>query len=85
MKKALLTLGLVLTMSFAVNAQDGFFRGGEDGNRGIGGGTTGQSEINLPGGGLHNQNGDQGAPLGSGLLILSVMGGAYALRKRNNK
>ena len=84
MKKALLTLGLVLTMSFAVNAQDGFFRS-DNGNREIGGGSTGMPGIGLPAGGEHNQNGDQAAPLGSGLLILSAMGGAYALRKRNSK
>ena len=85
MKKVLLTLGLVLTMSFAVNAQDGFFRGDESANRPIGGGDTGMPGIGMSAGGLHDQSGDQGAPLGSGLLILGVMGGAYALRKKNNK
>ena len=84
MKKALLTLGLVLTMSFAVNAQDGFFRGGDDTPRGDMGTNSGMG-IGLPNGGQHDADGDQSAPLGSGLLILSVMGGAYALRKRNNK
>ena len=82
MKKVLLTLGMVLTMSFAVNAQgDGFFRGDSgdidraDGNN---------PHIVLPN--EHGMTGDQGAaPLGSGLLILGVLGGAYALRKRNNQ
>lgn len=81
MKKLLLTLGMVLTMSFAVNAQDGFFRGDSgDIDRTDGDGP----HIVLPN--QHGMDGDQGAaPVGSGLLILGVLGGAYALRKRNNQ
>ena len=81
MKKVLLTLGLVLTMSFAVNAQDGFFRG----DAGEYDRPTGENPtIGLPN--SHGLTGDQDAtPLGSGLLILGVLGGAYALRKRNSK
>ena len=68
-------------MSFAVNAQDGFFRGDNgDNNRPVGD----NPQIGLPNG--HGLTGDQDAtPLGSGLLILGVLGGAYALSKKNSK
>ena len=32
--------------------------------------------------GSHGVNGDQDAPLGSGLLVLTALGGAYLLRRR---
>lgn len=70
-------------MGFIASAQsDGFFRGGDydDGSRS----GTGLSSVTpmLPGGGVAHYNTDQPAPLGSGLLILSALGGAYLLRKK---
>ena len=79
MKKVLFALALVMTMGLCANAQiDGYFQPSGDNIRltdpdnGI--------DISMP---KHNENTDQGAPLGSGLLILTAMGAGYALRKRN--
>lgn len=82
MKKIVLTIALVLTMCIGASAQsDGFFRGGDDfdGNRGGGGATP-----LLPYGNVGTLNNDQPAtaPLGTGLLILSALGGVYMLRKK---
>lgn len=84
MKKILLVFAIVMAMIIGVNAQsDGFFRGGDydDGSRS----GTGLSSVTpmLPGGGVAHYDTDQpAAPLGSGLLILSALGGAYLLRKK---
>ena len=79
MKKILFAIALVVTMGFCASAQiDGYFQPSGDNIRltdpdnGI--------DISMP---KHNENTDQGAPLGSGLLILTAMGAGYALRKRN--
>ena len=80
MKKFLVTLSIVITLGFGANAQtksDGFFSysTGED-NR------EGETVFPaLPGRGLE---GDQDAPLGSGLLILAGLGVAYAARRKNS-
>ena len=78
MKKLLLTIAL-LTAGLCASAQiDGYFQPSGDNIRltdpdnGI--------DISMP---KHDQNNDQGAPLGSGLLILTAMGAGYTLRKRN--
>lgn len=85
MKKILLVFAIVMTMVIGVKAQsDGFFRGGDydDGSR-SGMGLSSVTPM-LPGGGVAHNYTDQPAeaPLGSGLLILSVLGGAYLLRRR---
>ena len=87
MKKILLAIALVITMSFGAKAQffglsDGFFNdwGASDAIR-----TTGFLPL-LPT--VHGELDDQSAaPLGSGLFILSALGAGYtfARRKRDNR
>ena len=86
MKKILFAIAIVLTISLAANAQgrDGYFsnysnndyinRGFDDGD-GTGLPTIlGGSEVGL--------EGDQPAPLGSGLLVLTALGAGYAVARK---
>lgn len=83
MKKAILTLSVVLALVLCANAQynmnrnDNFFTTWDDINNGLDKPVT---ELpGLPGG--HGGNGDVPVPLGSGLLVLTTLGAGYALRK----
>ena len=81
MKKILFTIAIIITMVCSANAQsDGYFRGdaGDYEDRGSGGMPV------IPYGDPGDIHGDQpGAPLGSGLLVLTALGAGYAfLRKR---
>lgn len=88
MKKILLVFAIIMTMVIGANAQsDGFFRGGSDdydgGSRGISNTTPLLPSASY---GVGETDNDQpAAPLGSGLLILSALGGAYLFRKKNKK
>ena len=71
-------------MGFIASAQsDGFFRGGSDdydgGSRDISTAMPG-----LPQGSVGSSNNDQPAPVGSGLLIFSMLGGVYIIRKKTS-
>ena len=80
MKKVLFAIAIVMMMGFCANAQrDGFFREWDD----VGNNLDRPSDITpgLPG--SHGLTENQGAPVGSGLLILTALGAGYALRKRN--
>ena len=83
MKKILLVLAIVFTMCFGVKAQhgksDAFFYNREIDNR------TGEENafMGLPGD--HGLTTDAYAPLGSGLLILSALGGGYLIAKKKKK
>mgnify|MGYP003369691665 CR=1 FL=1 len=82
MKKALLTIALVATLGLVANAQpDGFFRNDGNGDNSTRTDISGTTPA-LPSGGVGAINRDQPAPLGSGLLVLTVLGGAYLLRKQ---
>ena len=87
MRKALLTIAIVLTMVLGASAQsDGFFKNYRDDVYGDRGGSGGDPLMPaLPGGGVGAYNTDQGAPLGSGLLMLTALGAGYALRKRREE
>ena len=82
MKKMFLVLALVFAMSASVFAQrnDGFFNNYDNDvyNRldpiDIG--------LYLPSGELGASYSEPAAPLGTGLLILTVLGAGYAVRKR---
>ena len=79
MKKILLAIALIITISVTATAQsDGFFRsyGNNDyTNR------TNDNTFVLPN--AHNTNNDyDSAPIGGGLLILTTLGAGYALKKR---
>lgn len=85
MKKILLVFVIIITMGFIASAQsDGFFRGGSDdydgGSRGISNTTPLLPSASYDVG--ETDNDQPAAPLGSGLLILSALGGAYLLRKK---
>lgn len=84
MKKILLVLAIVFTMGFGVKAQhgnsDAFFNNWESNNR------TGEENafsMGFPGG--HSLTGDSYAPLGSGLLILTALGGGYIVARKKRK
>ena len=89
MKKLVLTIAIVLGMTFAASAQ--YF--GDNGQP-QGGGLFGRGETRdadndggvsaplLPG---HGQTTNQDAPLGSGALLLVGFGAAYAVAKKNRK
>ena len=79
MKKILLAVALVLAMGLGANAQrDSFFNDWED----IGNGLD-RDNLTIPTlPGSHDLDGDQSAPLGTGLLILTALGAGYALKKR---
>ena len=83
MRKIILAIALLMTVSLGARAQrDGFFNAGsyEGGSRDEIGTTT----PILPHGSVGQTDGDQPAtvPVGEGLLILSVLGGAYLLKRR---
>ena len=73
----MMLLGLIAPMTATAQKSDGFFKSGNDNyqNRA----TTGIDD-NTSNGGI--QNDPFGAPLGSGLLILTVVGVGYAVAKR---
>ena len=87
MKKIILAIAIVLGITLGASAQNGGLFGmgpqrGEDSydysNREGEGSLIG---LNLPS--SHGKTGDQGAPLGSGALLLIGFGAAYALKKKN--
>ena len=79
MKKSLVTLALVmaLTVCGCAATQDGggLFKRGENVEQTKGG-------PGLPG---HGQEGDQPAPIGSGIAVLTVLGGAYLIGKKSKE
>ena len=82
MKNTLFLIIMILMLGFSASAQDSFFKGGDpSGYRDI---DVNTSDLMLPQGGVGVRNDDQplSAPLGSGLLILTALGGAYLLRKK---
>ena len=89
MKKLVLTIAIVLGMTFAASAQyfgdNGQPQGGGLFGRGEtrdGGNASSVSTPLLPG---HGLNTNQDAPLGSGVILLIGFGAAYALSKRSKK
>ena len=83
MKKILLAIAIVLTMTLSANAQIDSFIGPDYGNDID---RTGDIMPLLPIWGVGAYNGDQSAtPLGSGLLIFTALGVGYAVKKRKDK
>ena len=77
MKKIILAIALFAAVS--ANAQsDGFFTYNNVEEQ-----RTNESWGSMPAMIGHGLEGDQSAPLGSGLLLLAVMGLAYGFRKKN--
>ena len=79
MKKILFTIAIIITMVLSTNAQDGFFRADDGGGYR---GTPGVDEPLIPQGAVGSITDQDAAPLGSGLLVLTMLGGAYMLRRR---
>ena len=88
MKKILFAIVIVLTIGLTANAQgrDGFFNNlnEDDYNNRIGSGNL-TPVIVLPGDDIFgtNENGN-GAPLGSGLLVLTALGAGYAIVRKKS-
>ena len=79
MKKIIYVLAFLLTMAFSANAQDGFFQSGDGGYRN----TPGVDEPLVPAGPVGSIKDTEGSsPLGSGLLIMTVLGAGYAISRR---
>ena len=87
MKKIILSIALVMTVVFSASAQDSFFRA-DDGF--TSGSRTGESTISnttpaLPYGQVGKENDDKPAPIGSGLLVLTVLGTGYLAAKHRRR
>ena len=88
MKKAILTLTIILGMTLGAAAQGGLFQYGavSDEEYYGAGNRTGEGllELNLPNG--HGETTDTPAtPLGGGALLLIGFGAAYALKKQRKR
>ena len=99
MKKLVLTIAIVLGMTFGASAQ--YFDNGKNNGPRQGGGLFGYGAVSdeyfygaggydrntglLPLLPLHNQEDNQDAPLGGGALLLIGMSAAYAMAKKNKK
>lgn len=87
MKKILFAIALVLTISLTANAQgqgrnDAFVY---DWSNDWDDGRDPVINLLLPIGILGGQLDEPGAPLGSGLLILTALGAGYAVYRKKNK
>lgn len=85
MKKILFAIALILTIGLTANAQgrrDGLFSDW-DNNREI---IDASDPMPLVlGGSVGGLEGNQGAPLGSGLLVLTALGAGYAIARKHKK
>ncbi len=86
MKKAIITLAIILGISFGTFAQErggGLFGKGPqyNGYENQYGESRTEGLVNLPN--SHGETNDQGAPLGSGALLLIGFGAAYLVGKKH--
>jgi len=87
MKKILFAIAIVMMLGLTANAQgknDSFFSSGwdnDDYNRGISNGVF----PAVLGGTLGNLEGDQPAPLGTGLMVLTALGAGYAVARKKRR
>ena len=84
MKKILFAIAIVLTIGFTANAQssknDAFVTEWDN--------SSWNRTVVMPailGGTLGDLDGDQPAPLGSGLLVLTALGAGYAVARKRKK
>lgn len=83
MKKILFTIALVMTMAFCANAQrDGFFGDWQYEERTM---SDVENGLALPNTAIGSHLNSNAAPLGSGLLILTALGGCYVLIRKKQK
>lgn len=84
MKKLIFTFAIIMTMALSANAQsDGFFNNYY--NDVYNDRMSNPNEIGLvmPGSTI-GSNTNESAPLGSGLLIMTVLGAAYMIKKNRS-
>ena len=89
MKKILFAAALVLAFGLCADAQrggskDGFFTDWDDVSNGLDKFDSFDNNLRDPGFPGHG-GGDQPAPLGSGLLVLTALGAGYVLKKKHEK
>ena len=78
MKKLALTIAIVLGLSMTTFADGGgLFQRGTDPERGM--------NRDLPGVPGHGGEGNQDAPLGTGIAVLTAFGAAYLIGKKRNE
>ena len=81
MKKILFAIAIIMTMVLSASAQrDGFFSG-YDSSYGDRMGNPNELGLGLPSSTIGEAT-NESAPLGTGLLIMTALGGAYLIRKR---
>ena len=83
MKKLVLTIAILLGLSLTTFANPnggGVFGRGESTDQG-----NRESNLFAPKLPQHGQNGNQPAPLGSGIIVLTALGAAYLFGKRLDK
>jgi hypothetical protein len=85
MKKTIITIAIILGMGIGVFAQDGglFGYGNTRETTNNRDSESTSSLLSLPN--SHGETSDQGAPLGSGILLLLSFGAAYAIKKKQNE
>lgn len=83
MKKTVLTIAIILGLgltSFADPNGGGLFQRGADNEM-----NRGNREGGLPGLPGHGETGNQNAPLGTGIVVLTALGAAYLVGKRHRE
>lgn len=84
MKKILLAIALVITLGLSASAQrDGFFNYENIYDNRSGGDNI--DYFNLPQQNIGSNYNEPGAPLGTGLLIMTALGAGYAVARRKNR
>ena len=84
MKKILFAIAIIMTMVLSASAQrDGFFSGYDSsyGDRM----ENPNGLLNLPSSNDISEAGNESAPLGTGLLIMTALGAGYMVVKRRNE
>ena len=82
MKKIIFAIAIVLTLGFTAGAQhknDAFVSNWDNSTRGWG---ESPLDLLLPTGVIGSENNEPGAPLGSGLLVLTALGAGYAVARK---
>ena len=83
MKKFALTAAIVLVMGLGAYAQGGLLGfGSSSDEENLRGDNTGLTMPNLP---AFGETDDQGAPLGSGIAILTALGAVYMMAKKRRE
>ena len=83
MKKLALTFAIVLGLSMTTFAdQGGLFQRGDERENNAVYGNRGNGVPGMPG---HGATGNQDAPLGTGIALLTALGAAYLVGKKRNE